>query len=160
MMCILHLSSSTATSSQGGTLRATASWSRHSSLPSFPTFLCGDLNFVERVEDSTSASPLLPPRHFIEAWHRLIEHLEVVEVPSDAHTFFHVTEDPLSPHSHTSRLDRIYIPSSLYHNPSIQSSLFSPHHQPFYQQSQQPRTTFLLRPPPYRHRLQQLLQTN
>ena len=98
------------------------------SLPALPTFLCGDLNFVERVEDSSSASPLLPPRHFTEAWHRLIEHLDVVEVPSDAHTYFHITKDPLSPHSHTSRLDRIFIPSSLFLNPSIHSSLFSPHH--------------------------------
>ena len=97
-------------------------------LPSYPTFLCGDFNFIERAEDSSNPLPLLPPQLFLDSWHSLLDHLQVAELPSDAHTYYHIAEDPLSQHSRSSRLDRIFVPISLLINPSIHPSLFSPHH--------------------------------
>ena len=98
------------------------------SLPPHPTFMCGDFNFIERPEDSSSSKPLIPPQSFRDAWDSLLNHLDVAELPSDAHTYFHITEDPLSSHSRSSRLDRIYVPTSLLQNPSIHLSPFTPHH--------------------------------
>ena len=35
---------------------------------SVPTFVCGDMNFVENASDSTSRDPTLPTREFQEVW--------------------------------------------------------------------------------------------
>lgn len=98
------------------------------SLPPFPSFVCGDLNFIERDQDSSSANPVLPNKEFSDRWHEFLDRFGCTELPSDAHTFFHITEDPLSPHSRTSRLDRIYVPSSLTNDPLLSCSIYTPHH--------------------------------
>ena len=99
------------------------------SLPNdVPTFLCGDLNFIERLSDSTSGNPTLPPADFLTAWDKVQKHLDISELFHDAHTYFHITSDPLSPHSVSSRLDRFFIPCSLIAHPIIFPAVQIMHH--------------------------------
>src|SRR5690606_32744424 len=35
---------------------------------SVPTFVCGDMNFIEKNSDSTSVNPTLPPKSFLQKW--------------------------------------------------------------------------------------------
>ncbi len=95
----------------------------------FPTFLCGDFNFITDVKDTSSSSPTLPPAEFSAKFDSLKEFLDVVEVPHSDHTYFHLMSDISSPHSHSSRLDRFYIPSSLARSPVFDPAVsFIPHH--------------------------------
>jgi exonuclease III len=92
------------------------------------TFVCGDLNFVDSPSDTTSPHPGLPTAAFRESWEAFRSHFGVIEVEHDAHTYFHVTADPLSPYSHTSRLDRFLVPVSLNAHPLFTPCVSIPHH--------------------------------
>ena len=95
---------------------------------SIPTFLCGDLNFIESRDDSTSASPLLPPTSFVNAWDTFKALFNLFDPLHTSHTFYHISNNPTSPYSWSSRLDRFLIPSSLAHNPTITPFVSIPNH--------------------------------
>ena len=86
---------------------------------SCPTFLCGDLNFVDNKADSTSTSPSFPTSAFSDLWSSFKERFSLYEPLHDSHTYFHVTNDPSSPHSVSSRLDRFLLPALLFRNPIV-----------------------------------------
>jgi exonuclease III len=92
------------------------------------TYLCGDLNFLESPDDTTSASPLMPPASFAAAWSNFKLKFNLFDLPSDTHTFFHLTSNPLSPYSWSSRLDHILFPAYLASHPMITPSTTIPHH--------------------------------
>jgi hypothetical protein len=92
------------------------------------TYLCGDLNFLESPDDTTSASPLMPPASFAAAWSNFKLKFNLFDLPSDTHTFFHLTSNPLSPYSWSSRLDHILFPAYLASHPIITPSTTIPHH--------------------------------
>ena len=75
------------------------------------TVITGDFNFIRRREDSSSEDPGLAPPHVLDAFDDLCAHFGVMEVGHDEHTYFHYTEDVRSKWSHSSRLDRFYIPA-------------------------------------------------
>ena len=79
--------------------------------------LMGDFNFIRRAEDSSAATPTLPPVEFLKEVDDLCAHFQVAEVIQNNFTYFHVTSDIDSSHSHCSRLDRCFIPTSLFHCP-------------------------------------------
>lgn len=83
---------------------------------SLPSFFAGDFNFITSPEDSSNPSPSLPPAAFLSLFNSLKEYFAVSEVPHNEHTYFHITKDPTSPYSYSTRLDRFYIPSSLFHS--------------------------------------------
>lgn len=93
-----------------------------------PTFLCGDLNFIEATKDTTSPNPLLPPSSFLEKWSNLRAHFHISDLDHDSHTYYHVTADPCSPYSHTSRLDRFLVPTALTEHLTITPTVDTPHH--------------------------------
>ena len=94
-----------------------------------PTFLCGDFNFVEYVDDSSSANPNLPPAAHLEKFHKMLDHFDAVEVPHAEHTYFHITSDVSSPYSHSARLDRVYIPAPLARSLIGEATVaIKPHH--------------------------------
>ena len=95
---------------------------------SLPTFFAGDFNFIEQVDDSSNSSPSLPSAAFTSAFSSLKAHFSVAEVPHHEHTYFHITSDPTSPFSYSSRLDRFLIPSSLFLNPLSSPSASVFHH--------------------------------
>ena len=82
------------------------------------------MNFVDNFSDITSTYPSLPTRDFGEAWEAFKARFDVSDTSHDAHTFFRVIKDALSPYSVTSRLDWFLVPSSV-HSPS-QTCLFGP----------------------------------
>jgi hypothetical protein len=77
------------------------------------TFLCGDTNFIEFNSDISSTTPLLAPANFLTAWEKLKSHFNLYEPPNEAHTFYHLTSDPSSPFSWSSRIDRLLVPAIL-----------------------------------------------
>ena len=81
-----------------------------------PTFLCGDFNFVTQREDTSSADGL-PSGKFLDLWHSVLSHLGVGEVPSQEHTRFKFCKEQHRIQS--ARLDRHYIPVSLFSVPII-----------------------------------------
>ena len=93
-----------------------------------PTFLCGDLNFIERAEDSSSASPHIPSQDFLSTWSSFKSHFKLFDPPHDAHTFFHITDDPSSPYTWSSRIDRFLLPLTLYNHPLLTPTVSIPHH--------------------------------
>ena len=95
---------------------------------SIPTFLCGDLNFIEDSTDTTSTTPLLPPSSFISLWEALKSKFSLHDPVHHAHTFYHITSDPTSPYSWSSRLDRILSPHSLSCHPVVSPSVSIPFH--------------------------------
>ena len=95
---------------------------------SVPTFVGGDMNFVEVPSDSTSSNPSLPTSEFLVAWDAFKTHFSLEEAPHDAHTHFHVTTDVLSSHSHTARLDRFLLPADAFSHPLFAPSVSIPHH--------------------------------
>ena len=78
-----------------------------------PTFLCGDFNFTLRNEDSTSNEH--PSLEFRNLWDHFLNYFSLMEVDSDEHTFYRFT----SAATHSARLDRFYIPSSLLLSPIV-----------------------------------------
>lgn len=85
--------------------------------PSVPSFFMGDFNFVTSPEDSTGAAGALPPASFLSLFESLKTHFDISEVPHGEHTYFHISsDDPTSAHSYSSRLDRVYVPSILFHS--------------------------------------------
>ena len=84
-------------------------------------FMIGDFNFIRRVEDSNSTTPSFPSIDFLEEFDDLCAYFQVAEVLQDEYTYFHVTADVDSSRSHCSRLDKCFIPASLFH-----SALFFP----------------------------------
>ena len=96
---------------------------------SVPTFVCGDMNFIENASDSTSRDPTLPTREFQEVWEAFKTRFGVVDVEHDAHTFFHInSEDPTSKHSWSSRLDRFLVPVDVSTHPLFDPVVDIPHH--------------------------------
>jgi ribonuclease HI/exonuclease III len=90
---------------------------------SVPTFMCGDFNFIPSIGDTSSLKPILPPATFLEKFESLREFLDVSEVPHSDHTYFHLMAEVGNSHSHSSRLDRFYVPSSLSHSPVFDPSV-------------------------------------
>ena len=93
---------------------------------SVDTFLCGDFNFIDDRDDTTGVfTP--PPTSFSDVWSQFKAKFSVSEVPHSSFTYFHITADPLSAHSWASRLDRFFVPSSLFFNPLVTTdvSIFS-----------------------------------
>lgn len=95
---------------------------------SVPTFVCGDFNFIESPSDSSSAKPLLPPAHFITLWNDFKAKFRLADADHDHHTFYHITSDPTSPYSWSSRLDRFLLPDSLFSHPLLSPSVSIRHH--------------------------------
>ena len=95
---------------------------------SIDTFVCGDFNFIENPNDSTSLSPLLPTSSFLDLFSSFKTRFNLFEPPHDNHTFFHITDDPTSPFSWSSRIDRFLLPVSLADNPIISPSISIPFH--------------------------------
>ena len=95
---------------------------------SIDTFVCGDFNFIENPNDSTSLSPLFPPSSFIDLFSSFKTKFNLFEPPHDNHTFYHITDDPVSPFSWSSRIDRILLPVALLDNPIISPSISIPFH--------------------------------
>ena len=93
-----------------------------------PTFVCGDLNFIEELTDTTSADPRLPTKDFLKVWDSFLKRFDICDMAHDAHTHFHITSDPLSPFSHSSRLDRFLVPTSVSEHPIFFPSVNIPHH--------------------------------
>src|SRR6185369_10574771 len=60
---------------------------------------------------------------FLKIWREFQVKFSLYEPPQQEHTFFHLSPDPLSSHSYSSRLDRFFIPSSL--STSLSSSSVS-----------------------------------
>ena len=89
----------------------------------FPTFMCGDFNFISSTADSSSPNPALPPVEFAEKFESLKEFLDLAEAPHSDHTYFHLTSDVTSPHSHSSRLDRFFVPSFLANSPVFEPAV-------------------------------------
>ena len=102
------------------------------------TFVGGDLNFVERHEDTTSLTPRLPTSDFARAWAKFKDRFSLHEVEHDSHTYFHTTDDPLSPHFRSSRLDRFLVPCSLTSLPVFTPVVSLPHHPTNYSVSSRP----------------------
>ena len=100
-----------------------------------PTFLCGDLNFVEKLSDTSSLTPRLPTKEFLSVWEKFLEKFDLSELPHDTHTHFHITNDPTSVYSVTSRLDRFFVPSPLTSHPLISPSVNIPFHHTNYSPS-------------------------
>ena len=84
---------------------------------SVPTFVGGDMNFVEDFSDTTSTNPSLSTRDFGEAWEAFKARFDLSDTSHAAHTFFRVTKEALSPYSVTSLLDRFSVPSSALSHP-------------------------------------------
>ena len=85
---------------------------------SVPTFVCGDMNFIEAPCRSS-----LPTQVFAKVWRTFKDRFRIVDVDHDAHTFFHVTKDVTSPFSWSSRV--VFFPSSClscFFAPSVSSS--------------------------------------
>ena len=61
---------------------------------SVSTFVGGDMNFVERVDDSSSSSPHLPTAAFVSSWDAFKTHFFLEEAPHDAHR---ITTSPVPP---------------------------------------------------------------
>ena len=96
---------------------------------SIPTFVCGDLNFIEKTSDSTSATPVLPTQTFLDSWEAFRTRFGLVDVDHDAHTFFHISpSDPSSRYSWSSRLDRFLAPASICSHPLFSPAVDIPHH--------------------------------
>jgi hypothetical protein len=92
------------------------------------TFLCGDTNFIEFNSDISSTTPLLAPANFLTAWEKLKSHFNLYEPPNEAHTFYHLTSDPSSPFSWSSRIDRLLVPAILADHPAITPVVSIPSH--------------------------------
>jgi hypothetical protein len=109
-----------------------------------PTFVCGDLNFVENPADTTSSDPRYPTQEFEKVWENFLRRFEICDVAHDAHTHYHITSDPLSPFSHSSRLDRFLVPFSVSEHPFYSPSVSIPHHASNLSVTQHtgPRTSF------------------
>lgn len=111
--------------------------------PSLPSFLAGDFNFISSPDDSTNPTPTLPPAAFVALFDSLKDHLEVTEVPHNEHTHYHLTDDPTSPYSRSSRLDRVFAPSALFHSLlSTPTASIHPHHSNFSPSRTGPRLHF------------------
>jgi ribonuclease HI/exonuclease III len=95
---------------------------------SIDTFICGDLNFIETTNDSSSSSPSLPPHSFFNAWNNLKSYFRVFDPPHDTHTFYHVADSPDSLYTWSSRIDRFLLPVSLFNNPLLTPTVSIPHH--------------------------------
>ena len=92
------------------------------------TFICGDFNFIENPIDSSSSTHALPSSAFINIFNSLKAHFKLYDPPHDSHTFYHLTSDPTSPYSWTSRIDRFLLPLILFNNPIITPTVSIPHH--------------------------------
>ena len=109
----------------------------------YPTFLCGDFNFIENASDSSSETPNLPPVDFLSKFQSLKDFFSLTEVPHSDHTFFHYTSDVSSSYSYSSRLDRFYIPSSLALSLSYVATVtIKPHHSNYRPREGGPRCCF------------------
>ena len=96
---------------------------------SLPTFVGGDMNFVEDFSDTTSAHPSLPTQKFGEAWDDFKSRFDLSDAPHGAHTFFRINkENPLSPYSVSSRLNRFLVLSSALSHPLFSPTVDVPHH--------------------------------
>ncbi len=95
---------------------------------SFPTFMCGDFNFIEHPEDSTSSSPSFPPASFLTSFSAFKSKFSLIDPPHASHTFFHLTADPSSPYCWSSRIDRFLLPSFFLDNPIVAPSISTPFH--------------------------------
>jgi ribonuclease HI len=97
------------------------------SLPSdIPTFLVGDWNFVEHVEDSPSRNTdtfLSGPA--LQEWERLVARLKLTEVHQPTHSYYRLSSDPT--HSVSSRLDRGYCSLSTAELTLVNLSAYIPH---------------------------------
>ena len=82
-------------------------------LPVLPTFMVGDFNFVEAVEDASGARAALPPKLFLDRWSNFKDLFALAEAHQDCHTFFRRVSGGGTTRFLSSRLDRIYIPASL-----------------------------------------------
>ena len=94
----------------------------------FPTFMCGDFNFIEHPEDSTSSSPSFPPASFLTSFSAFKSKFSLIDPPHASHTFFHLTADPSSPYCWSSRIDRFLLPSFFLDNPIVAPSISTPFH--------------------------------
>ena len=72
--------------------------------------------------------PSSPPTSFVELWAAFKARYSLHDPPHEAHTYFHLTEDPSSQYSRSSRLDRILFPSALAGHPLLSPSVSIPHH--------------------------------
>ena len=108
-----------------------------------PTFICGDLNFVDDAVNTSSAAAFLLPATHLAKFQALLEHFAVVEVPHTEHTYFHLTSDVNSPYSHSARLDRFYIPMSIACSLVYTASVtIKPHHFNYHPHQDGPRRCF------------------
>ena len=92
------------------------------------SFVCGDFNFIENEKDSSSLSPLLPPSYFLDKISAFKSKFNLFDPLHDSHTFFHVTDDPVSPFSWSSRIDRFLLPVFFLDNPALSASVSIPFH--------------------------------
>ena len=94
---------------------------------SVPTFVCGDLNFIEKDSDTTSSKRTPPTQIFLDVWATFRSHFNVVDVDHDAHTYYHIMHsNPTSPYSWSSRLDRFLARPLCARTPFLILSLTSP----------------------------------
>ena len=87
------------------------------------TFLVGDMNFVEDVEDSSNpdgSSNQKLNSEAEEAWRELLDTYSLREVHQPVHTFVRIPDDASAP-PHTARLDRVYIS-----HPESDQTLYTP----------------------------------
>ena len=68
----------------------------------------------------------MPPANFKDLLTQVLNHFSATELDHDSHTYYHISNS-LS-HSWTSRLDRIYIPSTVSLNPLSPPSASIYHH--------------------------------
>ena len=90
-----------------------------------PVFACGDFNFVNRAEDTSSSSWRSPPLAFLSVWQSFLSAFDLSEMLHDRHTFYHIAPDAFS---WSSRLDRFLVPSSLLCHPLYSPSVDIPYH--------------------------------
>lgn len=95
---------------------------------SIPSFFCGDFNFISSPADSSNPSPPLPPATFLSLYNDMMNVFDVIEAPHHEHTYFHITDDPTSPFSYSTRLDRFLIPAAHMHNPLFSPCVSISHH--------------------------------
>jgi len=95
---------------------------------SIDTFVCGDFNFIENCDDSTSLSPLFPTSSFLSIFSSFKAKFNLFDPLHDNHTFYHITDDPTSPFSWSSRIDRFLLPVSLLDNPIVSPTVSVPFH--------------------------------
>lgn len=81
-----------------------------------PVFACGDFNFVNRAEDTSSSSWRSPPLAFLSVWQSFLSAFDLSEMLHDRHTFYHIAPDAFS---WSSRLDRFLVPPLSFVTPFI-----------------------------------------